>query len=60
MIAICDSKSFGVPYTAGVSPLEKVKGSSYFLPPIENREYRSGFLHPKKETKQGHISMKWK
>ena len=60
MIAMCDSKSFGVPFTVGVSPLEKVKGSSYFLPPMEKREYRSGFLNSKKETKQGHISMKWK
>ena len=59
MIAMCDSKSFGVPFTVGVSPLEKVKGSSYFLPPMEKREYRSGFLNSKKETKQGHISMKW-
>ena len=60
MIAMCDSKSFGVPFTVGASPLEKVKGSSYFLPPIEKREYRSGFLNSKKETKQGHITMKWK
>ena len=60
MISMCDSKSFGVPFTVGVSPLEKVKGSSYFLPPMEKREYRSGFLNAKKETKQGHISMKWK
>ena len=60
MIAMCDSKSFGVPFTVGASPLERVKGSSYFLPPIEKREYRSGFLNSKKETKQGHISMKWK
>ena len=60
MVAMCDSKSFGVPYTIGVSPLEHVKGSSYYLPPIWKREYRSGFLNAKKSTKQGHISMKWK
>lgn len=60
MVSMSDSKSFGVPYTVGVSPLEKVKGSSYYLPPIEKREYRSSFLNSKKEMKQGHISMKWK
>ena len=60
MIAMCDSKSFGVPYTIGISPLEHVKGTSYYLPPIWKREYRPGFLNSRKETKQGHISMKWK
>ena len=60
MVAMCDSKSFGVPYTVGISPLEHVKGTSYYLPFIGKREFRSGFLNTKKETKQGHISMKWK
>ena len=60
MIAMCDSKSFGIPYTIGISPFEHIKGSSYYLPPIWKREYRSGFLNSKKEKKQGHISMKWK
>ena len=60
MIAMCDSKSFGIPYTIGISPFEHVKGTSYYLPPIWKREYRSGFLNSKKEKKQGHISMKWK
>ena len=60
MVAMCDSKSFGVPYTVGISPLEHVKGTSYYLPFIGKREFRSGFLNAKKETKQGHISMKWK
>lgn len=60
MVMMCDSKSFGVPYTIGISLLEHVKGSSYFLPPVWKREFRSGFLNSKKEAKQGHISMKWK
>ena len=60
MVSMSDTKSFGVPYTVGISPLEHVKGSSYYLPAIEKREYRSGFLNAKKENKQGHISMKWK
>ena len=60
MVLMCDSKSFGVPYTVGISPFEKVKGSSYYLPPIWKREYRSAFLSPQKENKQKHISMKWK
>ena len=60
MIAMCDSKSFGISYTVGVSPFEHIKGTSYYLPPIWKREYRSGFLNSKKEKKQGHISMKWK
>ena len=60
MVSMTDTKSFGVPYTVGISPLEHVKGSSYYLPAMEKREYRSGFLDAKKENKQGHISMKWK
>ncbi len=60
MVSMTDTKSFGVPYTVGISPLEHVKGSSYYLPAMEKREYRSGFLNAKKENKQGHISMKWK
>ena len=51
--------SFGVPYMTGVSPLEKVKGNTYILPPIWKREYRSTFLRSKKEKKQANISMKW-
>ena len=51
--------SFGVPYMTGVSPLEKEKGNTYFLPPIWKREYRSTFLRSKKEKKQADISMKW-
>ena len=60
MVSISDSKSFGVPFTVGISPLEKVKGSSYFLPAVKKREYRSSFLQSKKEMKQGYVSMKWK
>ena len=52
--------SFGVPYMTGVSPLEKVKGNTYLLPPIWKREYRSTFLSSKKEKKQANISMKWR
>ena len=52
--------SFGVPYMTGVSPLEKVKGNTYILPPIWKREYRSTFLRSKKEKKQANISMKWR
>ena len=59
-VKMCDSKSFGVPYTIGISPLENIKGTSYYLPPIGKREFRSGFLNTQKPHKQGHISMKWK
>lgn len=52
--------SFGVPYMTGVSPLEKVKGNTYILPPIWKREYRSTFLRSKKAKKQANISMKWR
>ena len=51
--------SFGVPYMTGVSPMEKVNGNTYLLPPIWKREYRSTFLRSKKEKKQANISMKW-
>lgn len=55
-----NTKSFGVPYTIGVSPFEHVKGNKYYLPPIWKREYRSSFLNPQKEKKQEDISIKWK
>ena len=57
---MADTKSFGVPYTIGITPLEKVKGNDYFLPPIWKREFRATFLNPKREKKQKHISMNWK
>ena len=60
MILLCDLKSFGTPYTVGISPFEKIRGNSYYLPPIWKREFRSNFLNPQKEKKQEHISMKWK
>lgn len=57
---IVNTTSFGVPYTIGLSPFEKIKGSKYYLPPIGKREFRSSFLNPKKEQKQDNISLKWK
>lgn len=43
----------------GIAPFEKLKGTSYYLPPIWKREYRASFLDPKKEKKQKEIAMKW-
>ena len=60
MCMLSNSKSFGVPYAINISPLEKVKGGQFFLPPIWKREYRASFLNPKKEKKQENLSMKWK
>ena len=57
---IVNTTSFGVPYTIGLSPFEKIKGSKYYLPTIGKREFRSSFLNPKKEQKQDNISLKWK
>lgn len=57
---LVETKSFGVPYTIGISPLEKVKGNSYYLPPIWKREYRANFIRSKRPRKQNHISMEWK
>lgn len=57
---IVNTTSFGVPYTIGLSPFEKIKGSKYYLPPIGKREFRSSFLNPKKEQKQDNISLRWK
>lgn len=58
--SLAGTSSFGVPYLSGFSPIEKVKGNSYLLPPIWKREYRATFLRSKKEKKQENISMKWK
>ena len=60
MCKISNSKSFGIPYTIGITPLDNVKGNSYYLPPIWKREYRATFLNTKRERKQPNISMKWK
>lgn len=57
---LADTKSFGVPYTSGISPLQKTVGHSYFLQPIWLREYRASYLDAKKDTKQEKISMRWK
>lgn len=57
---IVNTNSFGVPYTIGISPFEKIKGYKYYLPPIWKREYRSSFINSKKEQKQDNISLKWK
>ena len=57
---LCDIKSFGVPYTAGISFLEETKGHSYFLKPIWKRDLRANYLNTKKSHKQDKISMKWK
>jgi len=60
MIIIAEIKSFGISYTIGISPLEKIRGNNYYIPPIWKREYRSSFANTKKEQKQGNISMGWK
>lgn len=57
---LIESKSFGVHYTIGINYFEKVRGSSFFLPSIEKREFRPSFLNPKKDMQQGKISMNWK
>ena len=60
MCVISNTKSFGIPYTTGITPLDNIKGNTYYLPPIWKREYRASFLNSKKERKQPNISMKWK
>ncbi len=57
---LCDTSSFGVPFTSGISPLQKTVGHSYFLQPVWLREFRASYLDTKKEEKQEKISMKWK
>ncbi len=57
---LCDTKSFGISLTSGISPLQKTVGHSYFLQPIWLREFRASYLDAKKEEKQEKISMKWK
>lgn len=60
MCVISNTKSFGISYTAGITPLDNIKGNTYYLPPIWKREFRASFLNSKKERKQPNISMKWK
>jgi spore germination protein KA len=53
-------KSFGIPYTVGVSPFEKVRGLSYFIPSIWKRDYRFSYLRSQKQMKQNKKSMQWR
>ena len=57
---LANTKSFGISYTLGLTPFERVEGNKYFLPPIWKRESRANFLNSKKPQKQKHISMNWK
>lgn len=57
---LCDTKSFGVPYTSGISPFRKTIGHSYFLKPVWKRDLRANYIHSKKARRQEKISMKWK
>ncbi len=57
---LANTKSFGIPYTLGLTPFERIEGNKYFLPPIWKRESRASFLNSKKPQKQEHISMNWK
>ena len=57
---LAETKSFGVSYLNGMSPIEKTKGNSYFLPPIWKREFRADFVNSTRPKKESAISMKWK
>ena len=57
---LVETKSFGVDYTIGISPLDNVKGNNYYLPPTWKREFRPSFLNTKRPKKQDKISMSWK
>ena len=56
---LCSIKSFGVPYTAPLTPSDNMRGSGYFVPHFWKQEYRPSFLSPKKEKAQAKISRKW-
>ena len=57
---LCSLKSFGVPYTAPYAPVTGVGQNGFFLNPTWRREKRADFLNTKRQTRQNHISMKWK
>lgn len=57
---LCSIKSFGVPFTSPIAPVDDTRGNGYFLPPIWKQEYRASFLSTKKKKAQEKISMKWK
>lgn len=56
---LCSIKSFGVPYTAPLTPSGNMRGTGYFVPHFWKQEYRLSFLSPKKEKAQAKISRKW-
>ena len=56
---LCSIKSFGVPYTAPLTPSGNMRGTGYFVPHFWKQEYRPSFLAPKKEKAQAKISRKW-
>lgn len=54
-------KSFGISYFSPYLPYGNMKtNTSYFVNPIWKREFRSSFLHSKKEKQEDSISMEWK
>lgn len=61
VIFLCNLKSFGFPYISPYNNSKKYRSiSSYFLPPIWKREYRSDTANPKKKFAQGLISLRWR
>lgn len=56
---ISSIRSFGVFFTVPFAPTIDSRGNSYFLKPIWSREYRPGYVAPKKSRAQDDISMKW-
>ena len=56
---LCSIKSFGVPYTAPLTPSGNMRGTGYFVPHFWKQEYRPSFLSPKKEKAQAKSSRKW-
>jgi spore germination protein KA len=57
---LCSMKSFGVNYTAPISPGLAIGSNSYFVKPAWKLEKRATYIMPKKEQIAPKISKKWK
>ena len=56
---LCSIKSFGVPFTAPLSPFTVDNNIGYIVPPTWKQENRNSYLSPQQIKRQNKISKKW-
>ncbi len=59
-ILLCSASSVGIPYMSPISPKNGKASNALLIRPMWQREKRPHDLMPQSETKQPHISRRWK